>query len=312
MSGAFPERTVKNSSGRENKMPSFPSPGAVLREILQEPEILIAPGAHNAFTARIIEQTGFKAVYLTGSGASMDLLGMPDLGFLTMTEMVVHTRNIVQATRLPVIADADTGYGNALNVMRTIREYERTGAAGVHIEDQVAPKRCGHFAGKEVISREEMIGKIEAALDARRDPDFLIIARTDARAVLGLEEAIERGKAYRQAGADMIFVDAPESAEELRMIRRSIPGPLMVNMSEGGKTPLISARELQEVGYRLVIYPRSAAGAAAKAIQDLLAALKKEGTTKNFLDRIVSFEGRNQITGLDHYQELEKKYLRKD
>lgn len=293
-------------------MPSFPSPGAVLREILQEPEILIAPGAHNAFTARIIEQTGFKAVYLTGSGASMDLLGMPDLGFLTMTEMVVHTRNIVQATRLPVIADADTGYGNALNVMRTIREYERTGAAGVHIEDQVAPKRCGHFAGKEVISREEMIGKIEAALDARRDPDFLIIARTDARAVLGLEEAIERGKAYRQAGADMIFVDAPESAEELRMIRRSIPGPLMVNMSEGGKTPLISARELQEVGYRLVIYPRSAAGAAAKAIQDLLAALKKEGTTKNFLDRIVSFEGRNQITGLDHYQELEKKYLRKE
>jgi methylisocitrate lyase len=293
-------------------MTSLPSPGAVLREILQEPEILIAPGAHNAFTARIIEQTGFKAVYLTGSGASMDLLGMPDLGFLTMTEMVVHAGNIVQATRLPVIADADTGYGNALNVMRTIREYERTGVAGVHIEDQVTPKRCGHFAGKEVISREEMIGKIEAALDARRDPDFLIIARTDARAVLGLEEAIERGKAYRQAGADMIFVDAPESVEELRVISRSIPGPLMVNLSEGGKTPLISARELQEMGYHLVIYPRSAAGAAAKAIQELLAALKKEGTTKNFLDRIVSFEERNQITGLAHYQELEKKYLRKD
>jgi methylisocitrate lyase len=293
-------------------MTSLPSPGAVLREILQKPEILIAPGAHNAFTARIIEQTGFKAVYLTGSGASMDLLGMPDLGFLTMTEMVAHARNIVQATLLPVIADADTGYGNALNVMRTIREYERAGAAGVHIEDQVAPKRCGHFAGKEVISQEEMIGKIKAALDARRDPDFLIIARTDARAVLGVEEAVERGKAYRQAGADMIFVDAPESEEELRVISRSIPGPLMVNMSEGGKTPLISARELQEMGYRLVIYPRSAAGAAAKAIQDLMAVLKRDGTTKNFLDRIVSFEGRNRITGLAHYQELEKKYLRKD
>ena len=293
-------------------MTSFPSPGAVLRKILQEPEILVAPGAHNAFTARIIEQTGFRAVYLTGSGASMDLLGMPDLGFLTMTEMVAHASNIVQATRLPVIADADTGYGNALNVMRTIREYERAGAAGVHIEDQVAPKRCGHFAGKEVISREEMIGKIKAALDARRDPGFLIIARTDARAVLGLEEAIERGKAYQKAGADMIFVDAPESVEELRLIPRSIPAPLMVNMSEGGKTPLIGARELQEMGYRLVIYPRSAAGAAAKAIQELLAALKKEGTTKNFLDRIVSFEERNQITGLAHYQELEKKYLRKD
>jgi len=293
-------------------MTSFPSPGAVLRKILQEPEILVAPGAHNAFTARIIEQTGFRAVYLTGSGASMDLLGMPDLGFLTMTEMVAHASNIVQATRLPVIADADTGYGNALNVMRTIREYERAGAAGVHIEDQVAPKRCGHFAGKEVISREEMIGKIKAALDARRDPGFLIIARTDARAVLGLKEAIERGKAYQKAGADMIFVDAPESVEELRLIPRSIPAPLMVNMSEGGKTPLIGARELQEMGYRLVIYPRSAAGAAAKAIQELLAALKKEGTTKNYLDRIVSFEGRNQITGLADYQELEKKYLRKD
>jgi len=287
------------------------SPGRILRDLLKNPEILIAPGAHNAFTARIIEQAGFQAVYLTGSGASMDLLGMPDLGFLTMTEMVAHARNIVQATRLPVVADADTGYGNALNVMRTISEYEKAGVAGVHIEDQVAPKRCGHFAGKEVISREEMAGKIEAALDARKDPDFLIIARTDARAVLGVQEAVERGKAYREAGADMIFVDAPESEEELRVIARSIPGPLMANLSEGGKTPLLSARELQEMGYRLVIYPRSAAGAAAKAVQELMAVLKKEGTTKSFLDRMVSFEGRNRITGLAQYQELEKKYLRK-
>ena len=237
---------------------------------------------------------------------------MPDLGFLTMTEMVAHARNIVQATRLPVIADADTGYGNALNVMRTIREYEKAGVAGVHIEDQVAPKRCGHFAGKEVISREEMIGKIKAALDAREDPSLVIIARTDARAVLGLEGAIERGIAYSQAGADMIFVDAPESTDELRMIAKSIPAPVMANMSEGGKTPLLGATELEEMGYRLVIYPRSAAGAAAKAIQDLMAVLKQDGTTKNFLDRIVSFEGRNRITGLAHYQDLEKKFLRKD
>jgi methylisocitrate lyase len=287
------------------------SRGAALRALLKKSEILIAPGAHNAFTARIIEQAGFRAVYLTGSGASMDLLGMPDLGFLTMTEMVAHARNIVQATSLPVIADADTGYGNALNVMRTIREYENAGVGGVHIEDQVAPKRCGHFAGKEVISPQEMVGKIEAALDARENPDFLIIARTDARAMLGVQEAIERGKAYREAGADMIFVDAPESEEELRLIARSIPGPVMANLSEGGKTPLLSARELQEMGYRLVIYPRSAAGAAAKAIQELMAVLKKEGTTKSFLDRMVTFEGRNRITGLAHYQELEKKYLRK-
>ncbi len=292
-------------------MTSGKSPGSILRSLLKEPEILIAPGAHNAFTAKIIEQAGFHAVYATGSGAAMDLLGLPDLGFLTMTEMVAHARNIVQATRLPVIADADTGYGNALNVMRTLKEYERTGVAGVHIEDQVAPKRCGHFAGKEVISREEMIGKIKAALDARDDPGLVIIARTDARAVLGLDEAIERGIAYSRAGADMIFVDAPESTDELRTIAKSIPVPVMANISEGGKTPLLDAGELQEMGYRLVIYPRSAAGAAAKAIQDLMAVLKRDGSTKNFLDRIVSFEGRNRITGLAHYQELERKYLRK-
>jgi methylisocitrate lyase len=284
---------------------------ALLRKILQDPEILIAPGAHNAFTAKIIEQAGFKAVYMTGSGAAMDLLGLPDLGFLTMSEMVAHARNIVQATSLPVIADADTGYGNALNVMRTVREYEGAGVAGLHIEDQVAPKRCGHFSGKEVISREEMIGKIKAALDSRRDQNLVVIARTDARAVMGLQEAIERGVAYAEAGADMIFVDAPESAEELSLIARSIPAPLMANLSEGGKTPLLSAQELQDMGYKLVIYPRSAAGAAAKAIQELMAILKRDGTTEKYLDRIISFEGRNQITGLAYYRELDKKYLRK-
>jgi methylisocitrate lyase len=282
-----------------------------LRDLLKSPEILIAPGAHNAFTAKIIEQAGFKAVYMTGSGAAMDLLGLPDLGFLTMSEMVAHARNIVQATSLPVIADADTGYGNALNVMRTVREYEGAGVAGLHIEDQVAPKRCGHFSGKEVISREEMIGKIKAALDSRRDQNLVVIARTDARAVLGLQEAIERGVAYAEAGADMIFVDAPESAEELSLIARSIPAPLMANLSEGGKTPLLSAQELQDMGYKLVIYPRSAAGAAAKAIQELMAVLKRDGTTEKYLDRIISFEGRNQITGLGYYRELDKKYLRK-
>ncbi len=295
-----------------NKLTPRLNPGAALRALLSGPDILVVPGAHNAFTARIIEQTGFKAVYMTGSGAEMDLLGMPDLGFLTLSEMATHARNIVQATSLPVIADADTGYGNALNVLRTIREYESAGVAALHIEDQVAPKRCGHFAGKEVIPREEMIGKIEAALDARKNPDLLIIARTDARAVLGIEEAIERGIAYAKAGADMIFVEAPESAEELRLIPRSIPAPVMANLSEGGKTPLVGAKELQEMGYKMVIYPRSAAGAAAKAIQELMAVLKRDGTTKNYLDRMISFEERNRITGLAYYQEREKKYLEKN
>ncbi len=287
------------------------NPGAILRRLLAGPEILIAPGAHNAFTARIIEQTGFKAVYMTGSGAAMDLLGMPDLGFLTMTEMAAHAGNLAQATNLPVIADADTGYGNALNAMRTVREYERAGVAALHIEDQVAPKRCGHFAGKEVIRREEMIGKIEAALEARRNPDLVIIARTDARSVLGLEEAISRGTAYARAGADMIFVEAPESLEEMRQIARSIPAPVMANLTEGGKTPLVDARELQEMGYKMVIYPRTAAGAAAKAVQEAMEILKRDGTTKNILDRLVTFEGRNRITGMHEYENLEEKYLRR-
>jgi 2,3-dimethylmalate lyase len=293
-------------------MTASSNPRIILRNLLQGRDILVAPGAHNAFTARIIEQTGFQAVYMTGSGASMDILGMPDLGFLTLTEMVTHAGHIVQATNLPVIADADNGYGNALNVIRTVKEYERAGVAGLHIEDQVAPKRCGHFAGKEVISREEMVGKIQAALDARKDPNLVIIARTDARAVLGLKEAIKRAVAYLKSGADLIFIDAPESKEELQLIAREIPGPLMANMSEGGKTPLISAGELQEMGYRLVIYPRSAAGSAAKAIQDILAVLKRDGTTEKYLDRIISFSERNRINDLAAYQALEKKYLRKD
>lgn len=287
------------------------SPGSVLRGLLRGPEILVAPGAHDAFTARIIEQAGFQAVYMTGSGAAMDLLGLPDLGFLTMSEMVNHARNLAEATSLPVIADADTGYGNALNVRRTVREYERAGVAGLHIEDQVAPKRCGHFAGKEVIRREEMEGKIKAALDARRDENLVIIARTDARAVLGLEEAITRGVAYAETGADLIFVDAPESPEELRRIARSFPVPAMANMSEGGKTPLISAGELQEMGFRLVIYPRSAAGVAAKAVQELMAVLRRDGTTEKYLHRMITFEERNQINDLAGYRKLEEKYLRK-
>ncbi|MBI4187962.1 MAG: isocitrate lyase/PEP mutase family protein, partial [Chloroflexi bacterium] len=235
-----------------------------LRKLLKTPGIIVAPGAHNAFTAKIIEQTGgFPAVYMTGSGTAMSLLGEPDVGLLTMTEMVTQARNIANAVSLPVIADADTGYGNAINVVRTVREYERTGVAGIHIEDQVTPKKCGHFEGKQVISLAEMVGKIRAAVDAREDPDFVLIARTDARAVLGLDEAIGRAKAYVAAGADAIFVEAPQSLEELNIIARSIDAPLMVNMDEGTKTPLLTVRELEEMGYKIVIFPRSAPSAAA-------------------------------------------------
>ena len=281
-----------------------------LRNLLRKPGIIVAPGAHDASTAKIIEQTGgFQAVYMTGSGAAMSLLGEPDIGLLTMTEMVTQARNIANAVSLPVIADADTGYGNALNVVRTVREYERAGVAAIHIEDQVTPKKCGHFEGKQVISQNEMVGKIRAAVDAREDPDFVLIARTDARAVLGLEEAIKRARAYLEAGADAIFVEAPQSLEELEIIARSINAPLLVNMDEGTKTPLLTVQELEKMGYKIVIFPRSAPSAAAKAIQELMQLLKETGTTQGFTHRIVTFEERNQITGLARYQEMEREYL---
>jgi len=281
-----------------------------LRELLKQPGIIAAPGAHNAFTAKIIEQTGsFQAVYMTGSGAAMSLIGEPDIGFLTMTEMVTHARNMANAVSLPIIADADTGYGNAINVVRTVKEYERAGVAAIHLEDQITPKKCGHFEGKKVVSKNEMVGKIKAAVDTREDPDFVLIARTDARAVLGLEEGIERAQAYVEAGADAIFFEAPQSLEELKIIVRSINAPLMVNMDEGTKTPLLTIQELDQMGFKIVIFPRSAPCASAKTIQELMQLLKETGTTKGFLDRIVTFEGRNLITGLARYKEMEKKYL---
>ena len=284
-----------------------------LRQLLAKPGIIVAPGAHDASTAKIIDQTGgFQAVYMTGSGAAMSILGEPDIGLLTMTEMVTHAHNLAQATTLPVIADADTGYGNALNVTRTVKEYESAGVAAVHIEDQVAPKKCGHFEGKLVISQNEMVGKIKAALDARSDPDFVIIARTDSRAVLGLDEALKRASAYAEAGADAIFVEAPQSLDELQIIARSIKAPLLVNMDEGTRTPLLTVSELEKMGYKIVIFPRSAPSAAAKAIQELMQVLKQTGTTRGFSDRIVTFEGRNLITGLAKYREMEKKYLTKE
>lgn len=282
-----------------------------LRHLLKEPGIIVAPGAHNAFTAKIIEQTGgFQAVYMTGSGTTMSLIGQPDIGLLTMTEMVTQAKNLNMAVGLPVIADADTGYGNVINVRRTVQEYERAGIAAIHIEDQVTPKRCGHFEGKQVISLNEMAGKIEAAVEARASAEsIVIIARTDARAALGLDEALRRAHAYLDAGAEAIFVEAPQSLEELEIIAKSIKAPLMVNMDEGTKTPLLTIRELEEMGYKIVIFPRSAPCAAAKAIQELMQVLRETGTTKGFVDRIVTWEGRNRITGLARYKEMEKKYL---
>jgi carboxyvinyl-carboxyphosphonate phosphorylmutase len=284
-----------------------------LRKLMSESGIIVAPGAHNAFTAKIIEQTGgFQAVYMTGSGAAMSILGEPDIGLLTMTEMITQAHNLVNATTLPVIADADTGYGNAINVVRTVKEFEAAGVAAIHLEDQVTPKRCGHFEGKQIVSENEMIGKLKAAIDSRQDPDFVIIARTDARAVLGLGPAIDRANAYAAAGADVIFFEAPQSMLELETIVRSIGAPLLVNMDEGTKTPLIKFSQLEEMGFKIVIYPRSAPCVAAKSIQELMQTLLDKQTTHGFSGRMVSFEGRNKITGLTRYKEMEKNYLRLD
>ncbi|MBA7610969.1 Carboxyvinyl-carboxyphosphonate phosphorylmutase [subsurface metagenome] len=281
----------------------------VLRNLLKQPGLIVAPGAENAFTAKIIEQTGgFRAVYMTGSGTAASLIGTPDVGLLTMTEMVTQARNLAMATDLPVIADADAGYGNILNVMRTVREYEKSGVAAIHIEDQVAPKRCGHFEGKRVISQDEMVGKIKAAVDAREDTDFVLIARTDARAPLGLDEAIKRARAYAEAGADVIFVEALQSVEEIRVIVQSINAPLLVNMVEGGKTPILTTRELEEIGIKIVIFPIDAQCVAAKAIQELMQELKVTGSVKGFVHRRVTFEEYRSITGFARYEETEKKY----
>lgn len=277
-------------------------------KLLKEKGIIIAPGAYDALSARIIEEAGFPAVYLTGGGLSRSW-GFPDLGLLTLMENVAFISRVCDSVKIPVIADADTGYGNALNVVRTVREYERAGVVGFHLEDQCTPKRCGHYEGKEVVTREEMIGKIKAAVDSRSNPYLIIIARTDARAVLGFDEAIKRGNIYAQAGADVIFIEAPKSLEELRRIPREIDAPVMVNMIKGSQTPLVPVDELERMGYKVVIYPNEAHRAAIWAVRACLEHLREKGTTAGF-DLMVDFASLEKIVGTAKWEALEKKYIR--
>lgn len=249
-----------------------------LRQMLAQPGIVVAPGAYDGFSARLVEAAGFPAVYMTGAGTAASLLGQPDLGLITLTEMATRAAQIAGCVSLPVIADADTGYGNVLNVVRTVREYERAGVAALHMEDQVAPKKCGHIAGKQVIPTAEACDKIRAAAEYRTDPDFVIIARTDARAVTGLADAIERGNRYAEAGADVIFVEAPETEEEVRRVAREVKAPLLANMVQGGKTPPLRFSELERLGFKLVIYPAVCMAAAVAAIEQALARLKERET----------------------------------
>jgi carboxyvinyl-carboxyphosphonate phosphorylmutase len=277
--------------------------------LLEEPGIVAMPCSYDSLTAKLIERTGYKIVGVTGAGLCAAILGVPDVGLMTMTEVLNQTKNIVNATNLPVICDCDNGYGGPINIMRTVREFEEAGVAGFWIEDQVSPKRCGHFEGKKIVSREEMIVRIEAAVEARRDSDLVIIARTDARAVLGLDEAISRAKDYVKAGADMIFIEAPRSRDELRKIASSIETPQMVNLVEGGKTPLVTIKELEEMGFKIASFSGSSQKIAIKAIQKFLADFHETGDIRLYLDDMVSLEERSQLLGLDVFYELERKFL---
>jgi methylisocitrate lyase len=269
---------------------------------------LVLPGVFDALSARIAEMTGFEAIFQTGYGSAATVLGMPDYGFLNAGETMDNARKIVRAVNVPVIVDIDTGYGNPLSVWRIVRELEAIGASGIFLEDQVWPKRCGHMAGKEIIPIDDYLPKLRAAVDARDDKEFIIVARTDARATSGLGEAIERGKAYFKSGADVIFIEAPRSVDELSEIGQKIDAPLVANMIEGGVTPNLTAKELQKIGYRIGVFPLSGLFASAYAMKEVFEELRKYGSTTGRRNIMVTFEEFNKLVNLQRYVDLERKY----
>jgi carboxyvinyl-carboxyphosphonate phosphorylmutase len=277
--------------------------------MLDGDKIIVAPGAHNGISARIIEKVGFKAVYATGYGASASQLSQPDVGLMTMTEMVGHMNNLVEAVTVPVIADADTGYGNVINTIRTVRQFEKAGVAAIQLEDQVMPKRCGHMLGREIVTMDEMVGKIEASVKARRDDDLVIIARTDARTKYGIDEAIRRGQAYAEAGADVIFIESPESIEEMKLINRSMPKPTLANVVERGRTPQLPTAELEKIGYKIAIFPITGVLAETKALFHVFERLMETGSTNSIMEYLYDFEGFNLLMGAEKVREMEGRYL---
>jgi 2,3-dimethylmalate lyase len=280
-----------------------------LREQLDDKnKIIVLPGVFDALSARIAEQVGFEAMFQTGYGSSAAMLGMPDFGLLNAGETMDNARRIIRAVSVPVLVDADTGYGNPLNVWRVVQDLESAGAAGIFLEDQVWPKRCGHMTGKEVIAKEEYLPKLKAAVEARKSKQFIIVARTDARGPIDLEEAIERGKAYRKAGADVIFVEAPRSIEELKKVADEINAPLVANMIEDGVTPNLPAHELLRLGYKIAVFPLSALYSATYAMREVLTELRKTGTTKETRKMMVTFTDFNHFVDLRKYMDLERRY----
>lgn len=286
------------------------SPGSRLRQLLTRPEILVAPGAYDAITARLVQACGFEAVYVTGGGTTNAYLGLPDVGLMTLTEMAGIVGRIANVTEVPVLCDADTGYGTPLNVMRTVVEFERAGAAGLHIEDQSGVKRCGHLSGKALISITEMTGKVKAACAARRDPGFVVMARTDAAAIEGLTGALERAHAYAEAGADAIFIEALQNQEQFAEFAKSAPTiPILANMTEFGNTDLINVRDFQAMGYACVIFPMTSFRLMLGAVDGGLREIAATGTQRGLLDRMKTRKELYELIDYDYYQRYEQDYV---
>ena len=292
-------------SATQNSVADAP---ARLRQLLEAPGTLVVPGAYSAFVARIFEESGFDAVYVGGHGAAA-IHGLPDVGLLTQTEMAAHIERIATSVSIPVIADADEGYGDIINVVRTVELFERAGAAAIQLEDQQAPKRCGHMEGKRLIPRDAMLRKLEAAASARRCPDTVIIARTDAIAVNGLEDAITRLEAYAHEGADVLFLEAPRSLDELKTAAAVLDKPLLANMSEGGKTPIMELADLQDLGIKIALYPSSAIFAAAHVTRQVATVLRETGSTASLVDQMVPLDEFNDLAGLPHWRSIESQFI---
>lgn len=286
----------------------MPSATQRFRELLRQPGVIRSLGAHDVFTARLVEAAGLETVFLGGFGTSASLLGLPDVGFITLTEMADAVRRMAQRVSIPVVADGDTGHGDLHNVVRTVREFERAGAAGVLLEDQVTPKRCGHFQGKQVIPADEMVLKYRTALDARRDPDFVIVARTDARAVEGIDSAIERANRYGEAGADVCFIEAPESRQELERIPREVRFPLLVNMLSGGVTPILTVDELGRLGYKIVVCPIESLLVTGTAVKRLIHVLLTRGRVDLSPDEMMTFAEVKDVLGLGDVLGLRRRF----
>jgi 2-methylisocitrate lyase-like PEP mutase family enzyme len=285
------------------------NPRQTLKQLLKRNKLLVAPGCFDGLSARLVQEAGFEAAYLSG-GAVARSMGIPDIGLVTMSESIDRAVQVVSAINIPIIADADTGYGNAFNLVRSVREFERAGVAAIHIEDQITPKRCGHLDGKEVISLSEMAKKLEAALATRTDPDFCIIARTDARGVNGFDDAVKRANAFAKLGVDAIFFEAPQSEDELAEIPQRVPNiPLLVNVFKGGKTPMLPMERLEKMGYRIAIYPSETQRAAIHAMRTALSTLKREGTTESIDAALTTFKERDKVVGLDDWNKIERDYM---